>query len=145
MCGSHNLPNIHIRCGGQDLVLDIIHQWQIHTTVWWRPRQGERRGGEWEVLRAGKQHTEISFSVASSKTTPACCGPKPFPVECNGFGTCSALIRQATKRKQQQKAVFENEAGAASSSYPSWSPFSPGNRSQQLAGHPLLSWKYKKC
>lgn len=82
-------------------------------------KAGRKEGGEWEVQRAGKQHTEISFSVGSSKTTPACCGPKPFPVECNDFGTFSALIRQATKRKQQQKAVFENEAGIANGTHPS--------------------------
>lgn len=43
--------------------------------------------------------------------------------------------------RQQQKSVFENEAGIANSSYPSSSPFPPGNRSQQLAGHLHLSWK----
>lgn len=67
-------------------------------------KAGRKETGEWEMQRAGKYRAEILFSVASSKTTPACCGPKPFPVECNDFDSCSALIRQATKRKTTAKS-----------------------------------------
>lgn len=67
-------------------------------------KTGRKETGEWEMQRAGKYHAENLFSVASSKKNPACRGPKPFPVECNDFDSCSALIRQATKRKTTAKS-----------------------------------------
>lgn len=67
--------------------------------------QGGEEGGGLGGAEGCKQHTEISFSVACSKTTPACHGPKPFPVERDGFGCCSALIRQAIKKTTAKSSL----------------------------------------